>query len=85
MLTSANDFQQQIAQVILQIIPDITSEDLQADTDIFSLGLDSINAMTLVSNLQDVFDIQLAPSEISFDNFQNIATIAAMVEQKKGV
>lgn len=85
MLTSANNFQQKIAQVILQIIPDITSKDLQADTDIFSLGLDSINAMTLVSNLQDVFDIQLDPSEISFDNFQNIATIAAMVEQKKGV
>ncbi|OKH59062.1 phosphopantetheine attachment site protein [Scytonema sp. HK-05] len=81
---SAINIKQQITQVILQIIPDITSENLQEHVDIFNLGLDSINAMTLVSNLQDVFDIQLDPNEISFENFQNIATIAAMVEQKKG-
>ncbi|MCC5611554.1 acyl carrier protein [Nostoc sp. CHAB 5834] len=81
---SAINIKQQITQVILQIIPDITSEDLQNNVDIFNLGLDSINAMTLVSNLQDVFDIQLDPNEISFDNFQNIATIAAMIEKKKG-
>ncbi|WP_392532267.1 acyl carrier protein [Nostoc sp. C117] len=81
---SAINIKQQITQVILQIIPDITSEDLQEHVDIFNLGLDSINAMALVSNLQDVFDIQLDANEISFENFQNIATIAAMVEQKKG-
>jgi acyl carrier protein len=84
MVMSAINIKQQITQVILQIIPDVTSEDLQEHVDIFNLGLDSINAMTLVSNLQDVFDIQLDPNEISFENFQNIATIAAMVEQKKG-
>ncbi|BAY48761.1 D-alanine--poly(phosphoribitol) ligase subunit 2 [Scytonema sp. HK-05] len=84
MVMSAINIKQQITQVILQIIPDITSENLQEHVDIFNLGLDSINAMTLVSNLQDVFDIQLDPNEISFENFQNIATIAAMVEQKKG-
>ena len=84
MVMSAITIKQQITQVILQIIPDITSEDLQEHVDIFNLGLDSINAMTLVSNLQDVFDIQLDPNEISFENFQNIATIAAMIEQKKG-
>ncbi len=84
MVMSAINIKQQITQVILQIIPDITSEDLQEHVDIFNLGLDSINAMALVSNLQDVFDIQLDANEISFENFQNIATIAAMVEQKKG-
>ncbi|WP_335026537.1 acyl carrier protein [Nostoc sp.] len=81
---SAMDINQQITQVILEIIPDITSAELQDDTDIFSLGLDSINAMTLVSNIQDVFDIQLDTNEINFENFQNIATITAMIEQKKG-
>ncbi|MEH2144299.1 MAG: acyl carrier protein [Nostoc sp.] len=84
MLMSAMDINQQITQVILEIIPDITSAELQDDTDIFSLGLDSINAMTLVSNIQDVFDIQLDTNEINFENFQNIATITAMIEQKKG-
>ncbi|MBH8564647.1 acyl carrier protein [Nostoc sp. CENA67] len=80
---TASNTKQQIISVILEIIPDITSEDLQDHVDIFNLGLDSINAMTLVANLQDVFDIQLEPNEISFENFQNIVTIAAMVEQKK--
>lgn len=84
-MVSAIALKQQIIQIILEIIPDTNSEDLQEDTDIFSMGLDSINTMTLVSNIQDVFDIQLDGSEISLDNFQNIATIATMIEQKKSV
>jgi acyl carrier protein len=35
--------------------------------------------------LQDAFDIQLETNEINFENFQNLATIAEMVEKKKGL
>jgi len=84
-MNSTEQIKQEAKEVILAILPDVTSEDLNEESDIFSLGLDSINAMTLVSNLQDAFDIQLETNEINFENFQNLATIAEMVEKKKGL
>lgn len=84
-MNSSEQIKQEVKEVILAILPDVSSEDLNEDSDIFSLGLDSINAMTLVSNLQDAFDIQLDTNEIIFDNFQSLATIAEMVEKKKGI
>jgi len=84
-MNSTEQIKQEAKKVILAILPDVSSEDLNEESDIFSLGLDSINAMTLVSNLQDAFDIQLETNEINFENFQNLATIAEMVEKKKGL
>ncbi len=84
-MNSSEQIKQEAKKVILAILPDVNSEDLNEESDIFSLGLDSINAMTLVSNLQDAFDIQLETNEINFENFQNLATIAEMVEKKKGL
>lgn len=71
--------------IVLELLPDVENEDITDDTDIFSLGLDSINAMTLVSNLQDTFDIQLEISEFNFENFQNLANIVEMIKRKKNL
>lgn len=84
-MNSSEQIKQEVKEVILAILPDVSSEDLNEESDIFSLGLDSINAMTLVSNLQDAFDVQLDTNEIIFENFQSLATIAEMVEKKKGL
>jgi acyl carrier protein len=84
-MNSSEQIKQEVKEVILAILPDVSNEDLNEDSDIFSLGLDSINAMTLVSNLQDAFDVQLDTNEIIFENFQSLATIAEMVEKKKGL
>lgn len=84
-MNSSEQIKQEVKEVILAILPDVSSEDLNEESDIFSLGLDSINAMTLVSNLQDAFEIQLETNEINFENFQNLVTIAEMVEKKKGL
>jgi acyl carrier protein len=84
-MNSSEQIKQEAKKVILAILPDVSSEDLNEESDIFSLGLDSINAMTLVSNLQDAFDIQLETNEIIFENFQSLATIAEMIEKKKGL
>jgi acyl carrier protein len=84
-MNSTEQIKQEAKEVVLGILPDVSSEDLNEESDIFSLGLDSINAMTLVSNLQDAFDIQLETNEINFENFQNLASIIEMVEKKKGL
>jgi acyl carrier protein len=76
---------QKIEDVVLNLLPDISSEELSEDTDIFGLGLDSINAMTLVFNLQDAFDIQFESDEISFENFRTVADIVELIKTKKNI
>jgi len=83
MVYTAESIAEQVQTLVLELLPDVGREELTNDVDIFSLGLDSINAMTLVSNLQEAFDFQLDVSEINFENFQNIGAIADLIEQKK--
>lgn len=69
--------------VILQLLPHVEPQNLGDRTDIFSLGLDSINAMSLIFNLQDAFGVKFETNEISFDNFQTVAQIVELVEKKQ--
>ena len=69
--------------VVLEMLPDVGSEDLSDESDIFSLGLDSINAMTLVFSLQDAFDVKFETDEISFENFRTVADIVKLINKKK--
>jgi len=71
--------------VVLTILPDVGSKDLSDDRDIFSLGLDSINAMSLIFSLQDAFGVNFETSEISFENFRTIADIVELIKRKKGM
>jgi acyl carrier protein len=77
------EIKQKTKQLILQVLPSVSDQDLADDTDVFGLGLDSINAMSLIYNVQDTFDIRLETSEINFENFQSVATIVEMIERKQ--
>ena len=73
---------QKVRDVILELIPDLPKDELLDDSDIFELGLDSINAMTLVFNLQEAFSIKFETSEIDVENFRSLADITKLVEIK---
>ncbi len=82
---TSEEVKQKAQNVVLTILPDVGSKDLSDDRDIFSLGLDSINAMSLIFSLQDAFGVNFETSEISFENFRTIADIVALIKRKKGV
>lgn len=71
--------------VVLDILPTVTSQELSDDMDLFSLGLDSVNAIMLVMNLQDTFGVNFETSEISIENFRTIGDIVKLIERKKGL
>ncbi|MCU0533551.1 MAG: acyl carrier protein [Hydrococcus sp. Prado102] len=77
------ELKQKTKSIISELLPNIGIEEINDDIDIFNLGLDSINAMTLISNLQEAFDIKLESYELNFENFQTISTIVEMVQNKK--
>ncbi|MGB3559424.1 MAG: acyl carrier protein [Geitlerinemataceae cyanobacterium] len=81
-MNTTDSIQQNIYDVILMVIPYIDAEELLEDTDIFSLGLDSVNAMRLILHLQTEFGIRFSTADINFENFKTIANIARTIEQK---
>ena len=76
---------QKTQDVILELLPHVKRQNLGNQTDIFSLGLDSINAMSLIFSLQDTFDVKFETDEISFDNFQTVAKIVELIDKKQGI
>jgi acyl carrier protein len=68
--------------VVLELLPDVSNDELSDDTDLFDMGLDSINAMTLILSLQDTFGIQFDTNEISFENFRTVGDIAELINRK---
>ncbi len=71
--------------IVSELLPHVDSQQITNDQDIFYLGLNSINAMTLIFNLQEVFGITFNDTEISFDNFRTIDDIVTLVSHKTQV
>lgn len=79
------ELKQKTKSIVAEILPNINQEEIADNIDIFSLGLDSINVMSLISNLQEAFDFTLEIDELNFENFQTVSTIVAMVQKKKNL
>ncbi|MDJ0571901.1 MAG: acyl carrier protein [Pleurocapsa sp. MO_192.B19] len=68
--------------VVSELLPNVDSQKLTNDQDIFYLGLNSINAMTLIFNLQEAFGVTFNDAEINFDNFRTIDDIVKLIARK---
>lgn len=82
-MKSIGDVTQSTKELVLEVLPGISSEELLPDSDIFNLGLDSINAMNLLTKLQKTFAIELSADDITFENFQNLNGLVKLVEKKR--
>ncbi len=82
-MESIEAIKQKSHDVVLEILPNINSEELLDDMDLFSLGLDSVNAIMLVMSLQDAFSVNFEASEINVENFRSIADIVKLIERKE--
>lgn len=74
---------QETRNVVLTVLPNINSEDLSEFSNLFSMGLDSVNAMSLILKLQNSFTIKFAVNEINAENFQSVATIVKLIDKKQ--
>ena len=74
---------QETTNVVLKVLPNINSEDLSESSNLFSMGLDSVNAMSLILKLQNNFGIKFAVNDINAENFQSVATIVKLIDKKQ--
>lgn len=71
----------ELLEILEDINPDIDYEN--CDTLIDDNLLDSFAILSIVSELQDAFDITITPAEIIPDNFNSAKALWAMVERLK--
>ncbi|MEH2128695.1 acyl carrier protein [Nostoc sp.] len=82
-MKSIDLIEQKTRNVVLSVLPNINREDLSDISNLFSIGLDSVNAMTLVLKLQNTFGIKFAATDINAENFQSVATIVKLINEKQ--
>lgn len=68
---------------ILKILKDINPDiDYDSETQLVEDGLfDSLEVMSIVSDLEDVFHIEIDPDDVVAENFNSVKTILKIVEK----
>jgi acyl carrier protein len=76
------EIRQKTRKIVLDNLPNLTGVEGLDDTNLFRLGLDSINSIALVLSLEDAFGVEFEMYEISYENFRTIADIVELMKRK---
>lgn len=74
---------EEIAEKIIEILEEIIpGEDIEGSESLVDDNiLDSFGILTLVSELEEAFDIIISPAELVPANFNSVQTLAEMVDR----
>ncbi len=70
----------EIVAAVLEL-PEDEAEKLDPDTDLLSLGLDSMTCVEVVVNLEEEFDITIDEEDLLVENMSTIALLQKLVEK----
>ena len=81
------NIQERIKSYLLsEVAADLGKETLSVDEDLLEQGIiDSMGIMSLISFMEENFDISVEDREIVPENFQTIASIEQFITQKKQI
>lgn len=68
---------------ILTCIKEKIKDDLDSDSLVSDGFLDSFDIISLISELEEAFDVEIDPDDVMSENFESIDAIAALVEKCK--
>ncbi|ELS02522.1 acyl carrier protein [Xenococcus sp. PCC 7305] len=84
-MNQIENIKEKINQIILENMPGISVKELTDNVELFSLGLNSLNAVSLVLGLEEIFGFEFDMNEISYESFRTIADIVGLVRNKLDV
>lgn len=69
----------ELLEILQELKPDV---DFTAQNNLVTDGiLDSFDVVTLVTELNNTFDIEITASDMVFENFDSVSAIMALVER----
>lgn len=84
-MESSND-EERLLSLIRLVLPkgNLSELELAPDSDLASLGLDSLSTVQLILSIEESFDVALPDEAVSFDNFRTPRTILAAIAASRG-
>lgn len=79
------DIEEKVAAILREFVRASTGTDMEIDSETSLLDggfLDSLSIVSIVQALQEAFDIQIAPHDVTVENFDKLPAICALVQQK---
>ena len=77
-----DDIKNKIKQILNDIVPDASDEELENNKELVHSGLlNSFSIVMLIGELTDIFDIEISPQEIIYDNFDSLDGLTKMVNR----
>jgi D-alanine--poly(phosphoribitol) ligase subunit 2 len=70
-----------ILEILTEARPDV---DFENESELFDQGiLDSFDIVTIISDLNDAFEINIRVHDLTGENFNSLESIQALIERKK--
>lgn len=77
-MPNEDQIRQQVREMLGRLVPDNDSE-IRDDADIFTMGLDSVGTMLLITEIENLYSLTLTADTIPYDQLRTIAGIASFV------
>lgn len=77
-----DEIKNKVLAILQEIVPDVDGDIFVNNKELVHSGvLNSFSIVMLIGELSDQFDIEISPQEITYENFDSLDGLAAMVER----
>ncbi|MGE6631455.1 acyl carrier protein [Bacillus sp. NPDC077027] len=81
-MTNVQSLSSQVKELVLRSLGHEPKSTIGVDEELANHGLDSIKAVSLILELEEVFDIQFADEELLTEHFSTINKIVSQLQEK---
>ncbi|MGG4554127.1 acyl carrier protein [Paenibacillus sp. FSL W8-0186] len=81
-MNHVQDIESQVKAILFNLFSNSNPDDITNQTDLYDIGLDSLNAIQLIVQLEDAFGISIDDDELLYENFNTIPKIVDIVKSK---
>ena len=80
---SQQEIADQLKKSILSVLNlDVSIETISGNTNLYELGLDSLNVVALLTDIENLFDITIDVEDLSAEMFEKFSNILAFVVRR---
>lgn len=73
-----NSLDQKIADIVARVVPHLADRPLTIDADFYSQGLDSIDHIKIIMDVEETFGLRVPETE--YDHLNSISAISAFLD-----
>ncbi|GAA0133908.1 hypothetical protein YSY43_07480 [Paenibacillus sp. YSY-4.3] len=81
-MNQVQDIESQVKSILFNLFSNSNPDDITNETDLDDIGLDSLNAIQLIVQLEDAFGMSIDDDELLYENFNTIPKIVDVVKSK---